>query len=520
MIDNDDFIKEFIEEASNHIENIEIWMLRLNKDSENTDIVNDIFRSIHSIKGTAGFFALKNIVELAHSMENIFGEIRAKRLSINDKMLDILLECNDCLRLMVSDVIKSENVNISGYIKYIKGFMSKYDVYENLKKIDIEIANENEKIVISEESKDFIINVFKCGHKCYQVKLLLNEDLGKKRMSPIRFFKNIETIGHVIEVYTDITKIKDLDSLDKEIEIIFLFTTVLDLKLAAMALNIADERIKELNINKKTYDFNKEAKQKKNSSTSNEENVKVKVSLLNDLVNLANEMVLSRNQLMSRIKIHNNEISGIEPILKQIDYISNEIQEKIMQTKMQSIDTLFNKFPKVIRELSRKTNKEIELKLEGLGTEVEKSINESLGDSLIHLIRNAVDHGIEKPSEREKIGKSNIGKIILRAYSEGKYLNIEVVDDGAGIDLEKVKKKAIKRGLFTEDELVLMTESEILKIILIPGFSTNENITEISGRGVGMDVVKNNIEKLDGTIEINTSKGKGTTFRLSIPITL
>ena len=515
MLQNEEFINEFIEEATVHVENIEMGLLKLSKQKEDDNLINEIFRAIHSTKGTAGFFGLKNIVDLSHSMENLFGEIRNKKIKINDELVDILLNSNDCLKWMVKNIEKSEMKDVSKYINSILALVSSS-------------KEKNEKNDEKELIKDFI----KDGHKLYRVKLRMNEDLGRKNISPIEYFKRIETIGNIIETYTDISDVEGLDTFNSsEVNFIFLFTTILNKDLIASTIEIPAENIVELDVNlkksqlidilKKIEKPLEEGKQVKEiNSAILEENVRVKVSLLNDLLNLASEMVLGRNQLLRGLEGYKKKIPGITQVLQNIDHITTELQEKIMQTRMQTLSTVFNKFPKIIRELSKKTGKQVELKMMGTEVELDKSIIEALTDPLTHLIRNSVDHGIESSNIRTERGKPKTGTVFLKAYHEGGYVNIDITDDGGGIDVEKIKEKALSKGIVTKQELSLLEDGEVLKLIMKPGFSTADEVTDISGRGVGMDVVKTNIEKLGGTVEIMTTVKKGTTFRLILPLTL
>jgi two-component system chemotaxis sensor kinase CheA len=258
----------------------------------------------------------------------------------------------------------------------------------------------------------------------------------------------------------------------------------------------------------------------KSKSPAVEDSIRVHVSLLNDLLNLASEMVLGRNQLLRAMEKHRKSIAGIDPVLQNIDHITTELQEKVMQTRMQPISIVFSKFPRIIKDLGKKLGKEIELKLEGTDVELDKSIIESIGDPLTHLIRNAADHGLETPEERERLGKPRTGHILMKAYHEGGYVNIDVIDDGTGINIDKIKNKALENGIIHSSDISIMGEQEILQLMFKPGFSTSDAVTDVSGRGVGLDVVKTNIEKLGGTIEIFTTLNKGTTFRLLLPLTL
>src|SRR5690606_35261261 len=214
------------------------------------------------------------------------------------------------------------------------------------------------------------------------------------------------------------------------------------------------------------------------------------------------------------------EVDGLDNILQNIDHITTQMQEKIMQVRMQPVGNVFNKFPRIVRDISKELGKQIDLTMAGVDVELDKSIIESLADPLTHLVRNAIDHGIEMPKIREQLGKSKIGRVWLKAYHEGGHVTVDIEDDGAGIDVDNIGEKAVEEGLVSEDEVQAMSDSELLSFLFTPGFSTASVVTDVSGRGVGLDVVKTNIENLGGNIEIFTSKGEGTTFRLTLPLTL
>jgi two-component system, chemotaxis family, sensor kinase CheA len=249
-----------------------------------------------------------------------------------------------------------------------------------------------------------------------------------------------------------------------------------------------------------------------------ESSLRVHVSLLDQLMTLAGELVLSRNQLLQSMA--SDDHRGSEIAGQRIDLITSELQEAIMLTRMQSIGNVFNKFPRVVRDLARELGKEIELTLEGREVELDKTIIEAIGDPLIHLVRNAVDHGIEKPAERQKSGKKPIGQVFLKAYHEAGQVNIEITDDGCGLDGQRLAAKAMEKGLITEDQAKIMSTREKTNLIFLPGFSTADTVTDVSGRGVGMDVVKTNLDRLGGIIDIDSEIGKGTTIRIKLPLTL
>ena len=658
---NEEYIQSFVEEAKVHVETVENSLVNINLDAIGPEEINTIFRAVHSIKGSAGFFDLTKIVELSHCMENIFGEIRNEKLQFKGEMVDILLAANDCLKNMVDDVLNSQNVEIKDHVEdisqFLKADIKAPSVTEKTEKITLIPTHQDESSKKLKARNTLIENAINHGHTYYMLRANLNEDLLKNDNNPVQLIQTIKTIGNFIEIrscqceltgggedlfqdivlefyFTSVLQksfleeainipeqniceisvlldsrdedvlmevrrnmiteamkhgqtyyvlksglnaellkndnnpveliqiiksvgklievnlytVEPIDSKDpvQDIVLEIYFTTVLQKDFLPDALNVPEQSICELTIdfdsqNDKVAladeDLNpmeskvaaqeeaeaerpRETVAKKNQQLAVEDSIRVHVSLLNDLLNLASEMVLGRNQLLRAMEKHRKNISGIDSVLQNIDHITTELQEKVMQTRMQPISNVFTKFPRIIKELAKKLGKEMELKLEGSEVELDKSIIESIGDPLTHLIRNAADHGLESPVEREKLGKPRTGTILMKAYHEGGYVNIDVMDDGAGIDIEKIKNKAIEKGLVHSNEVVGMGDQEVLQLLFKPGFSTADQITDVSGRGVGMDVVKTNIEKLGGTIEIFTTLSRGTTFRLLLPLTL
>ncbi|NLJ66770.1 MAG: chemotaxis protein CheA [Clostridiales bacterium] len=423
MLKNEEFIQDFIDEAGSHVEQIESYLLELASNLNDQELVNQLFRSVHSIKGTAGFFGLDNIVRLSHSMESLFGAVRSEEVHLDDLSIDALLEANDCLGTMVKDPSNSQNIDISDYIHTLDAFFTE----GSIEAMPQPAEHNPEPAIIDQDSP-----------------------------APHQDDNRDHKVNHPTNA----------------------------------------------------------------PAVSLEDSIRVSIGLLNDLMNLTSELVLGRNQLLRGLESHRKQVEGLEPILQNIDSITTQLQERVMQTRMQPLGNVFNKFPRIIRDLSRQLGKEIRLEMEGTQVELDKSIIEALADPLTHLIRNAADHGIEKPRDRENAGKSREGTIKLSAFQEGGYVSILVADDGAGIDVELLKSRILQKGLKTQEELSLMEEKEILGQIMQPGFSTASSVTDLSGRGVGMDVVRTNIEKMGGSIEIDSQAGGGTTFKLNLPMTL
>ena len=526
---NEELTNDFIEEAMMHIKTVEKKILQLVENKKDSEAINEIFRAVHSIKGTAGFFKFDKIVELAHSMESLFGEIRNNAYTICEKDIDMLLSANDYLKLLVESISNPKNIDISEIIANIKKILKKDTL--NINESEINIATTlNLNPIDSKRSPfkihdDIIIKTKKRGHMFYEIIININEDLEKNHQTIDDFTKILESIGEIIDSYTNTETCPSFSDTDEQRTHI-LISSVLEKSLISLAISLEESKILDFCIDDflQKIEVNEEAptvnELKALNSYYKEESVRVRVSLLNELLNLTGELVLGRNQLLRTMEKHKSDIQGMDRIIQNIDHVTSSLQGKIMQTRMQPLVNVFDKFPRIIRDLSKSLNKEINLEVQGGEVELDKSIIEVLVDPLVHLVRNAADHGLETPKERKLTGKTEYGTIKLNAYYKSGFVIIDVTDDGKGIDLEKVKSKALENELISSTELLNMSEKEIMELILKPGFSTSENITNITGRGVGMDVVKTNIKKMGGNIEIYSIKNKETNIRLIIPLTL
>ena len=541
MLENVEFISSFVEEATVHIENTEAGLLNMNPENTDPEIINDLFRAVHSIKGTAGFFNLNRIVSVSHSMENVLGECRNGNLQLTGAHIDILLSANDALKAMVEDVMNSEEFDTSKQLEKLNSILSGTaglsQSTQTGKSSGVSVSNAVNIFGLDGSKIQMVTEEIQFGKMLYKIKRNLNTDLLNKGISPVEFLQQLQTLGIFVScgIQSDIQD----DEVSEDFEMYCYLLTVLEKNLLCDAVGAEDEDItpimleseedKTSNEQENTAETQEAAEKtinrdesasRKNASLNMEDSLRVHVTLLNNLLNLASEMVLGRNQLLRALEFNRKNIQGIDPILQNIDHITTDLQETIMQTRMQPVANVFNKFPRIIRELSKKLEKDIDLNLDGIDVELDKTIIESLGDPLTHLVRNAADHGLESPKERQECGKPETGHITMKAYHESGYVNIDVIDDGRGVDVEKVKQKAIEKGLLDSRESDDFIEQEILQFLFKPGFSTSNEVTDLSGRGVGMDVVKTNIEKLGGSVEIFTQSGKGTTFRLLLPLTL
>lgn len=550
---DEEIIQSFVEESKAHIDSIENELININLDEVDMDSINNIFRAVHTIKGTSGFFNFKSIVALSHGLENLFGEIRSGKTSLTNDMVDTLLKANDGLRVMISDLTNSENVEISGLVEELSSFLGGHSVAE-AKVAEIEGADEATfdigAYLMPEVKKQRIQRDVRQGSRLYLLKRRLYRDIINNDYTMVDLLNEINSMGSVINITMDSDGLAgSMEAQDGDVWVEILFTTVLERDFLPPLLGEPEDSIAELSVTSEPDTSLAQKPQKgvpekefsdtpavqepdaglrnipqkekqKGGGASTEDSVRVNVTLLNSLLNLSSEMVLARNQLFRRMENHRKEVPGIDVIFQNINHITSNLQETVMQTRMQPVSNVFSKFPRIARELSKKLGKDITLELQGSEVELDKSIVEALGDPLTHLVRNAIDHGMESPDERILRGKSRMGTIKLKAYHESGYVNIDVIDDGKGIDTTMIRLRAYEKGFIGQADVEALGEQESLQLLFKPGFSTAEAVTDLSGRGVGMDVVKTDIEKLGGKIEIFTTVEKGTTFRLLLPLTL
>ncbi len=551
-LDNEKIIEEFTVESQEHLADVENDLLAIEAAGADIDLdlVNKVFRAVHSIKGASGFLGFTTIGELSHSLENILNLIRNKELVPTSAIVDALLRAADALRGLINDIHHSNEADVSEHVDALKKVIAgetSQSVRDSLEQM-VRIGEPGRPAF--EVSKHTLETQKRFGNHLYTLEFDLIADVEDKGKTPLNLVKELMALGEMVEARLDLANCEaGLDGeIPDTISFVVLFGTVVDVEMLADAFELTPERVHSIDIEdalpvpaeaeshrreetEKAVDTPvppdvPAAEPKKEVSATAagaspkpaETNIRVSVGLLDHLMNLAGELVLSRNQLIQYVS--SGRLDGLESIASQLDQITSELQESIMQTRMQAIGTVFTKFPRVVRDLSGKLGKQCELTLTGKEVELDKSIIEAIGDPLTHLVRNSIDHGIERPDQRTAKGKNATGTISLKAFHQAGKVNIAIQDDGAGINGDKLKEKAVAKGLITSDQAHEMSERDAVRLIFHPGFSMAEVVSDVSGRGVGMDVVKTNIEKLGGTVDIDTEVGVGTTVQIKLPLTL
>ncbi|MGB9770856.1 MAG: chemotaxis protein CheA [Candidatus Kapaibacteriota bacterium] len=508
-----EIFEAFIVESTELLENLSQDLMLIESNPEDEELLNRIFRAFHTIKGTSSFMGFDKISTLTHSAEDILNKLRKFELEVNQEIIDVLLEVYDFLVLMIQKVKDGEEI-------------SDIDYSETLKKIEIlktgGSLGEIEMKDKSEESKVMASDQASTESKVTQV-LSIAQDIVSKPgdFTPEEYDLINAAFAEVNrELMAQAPKVSDIDNVFKE-------------KTQPVAKEVTEEEDKNSGAKEEmkaesteTAVTSKPKESGKSPGASSAETIRIDVSRVENLMNLSGELVLGRNRLE---QITRNLIAGeltkenlkeLEETTSQIDFITSEIQASIMRMRMIPIGKLFQKAPRIVRDLAKQFGKKIQLIMEGEETEIDKGIIDELSDPLVHMLRNACDHGIETPEERVKLGKPEVGTVYLGAEQEGNNIVIRISDDGKGIDPEKLKAKGIEKGLITPEEASQMSDKEAYQLIFQPGFSTAQIISNVSGRGVGMDVVRTNILKLKGMVDIESEKGIGTTFIIKLPLTL
>jgi two-component system chemotaxis sensor kinase CheA len=529
-------LDDFEAEARVHLDHIEAAFLDVAALAVDPSLVNGVFRAVHSIKGTAGFFSLGKIVAVTHELESVFTQIKEGRLCIDENLEDLTLQSVDCLKALVDNLQDEDSVDITGVIDTLKHYSEITQSKESNTQIPFDLTRGH----LEQSLKD----AARYGHKLYYVYINYDRRLGKYYKQPMGMIENILSVGSILGAIVEnppdiVPQCPDLAALTAGITgalaqydtttLELLVTSVLEHELFSVAIEI-DEKYVHL-IAKETTQKG-DAKSEIPPETAKERaaapmpvktgdaSIRLGVSIVNNLMDLSNEMILTRNQLLSVVSRYRRSTPGLTQILHDMNRLTSELQEKIMLTRMQPISVIFSKFQRIIRDASKMLNKDIQLEVFGDDVMLDKYMLEALTDPITQIVKNSADHGIEHAERRAELKKPSTGRITLSAYMRDSSAIIEISDDGAGINAEALMQKALERGTATREALSAMPESEIFLLIFEAGVSTAEQVTSLSGRGVGMDIVKTNIEKLGGTIEIDSHLNVGTTLRLKMPLTL
>lgn len=555
-MDVSQYLEIFVEETKEHLQSLNDNILVLENEPENKDTINEIFRSAHSLKGMAGTMGYKRMQTLTHDMENVFSEIRNDKLKVTSDLVDILFQCLDALEAYLDNIINTQDEGTddnAAIIKLLNDYLNGGSgVAEQAAPQAAQAAPQTADGVVTDFSKvnfaDFEQHaIMEAGTKnlnVYGVHVKVDPSCILKAARAFLVFKSVEELGEIIKSIPSAQDIED-EKFDLDFDIFVITGESLD-KVLATVRNVSEIKDAEGSIIK--LDEKKEEKPEETEKTEKTESakpatvpkagkpansqpakgkpvvnrsVRVDIDKLDVLMNLVSELIIAKNGLVSAAATSNTEEN--QSVNEQIEYlerVTTNLHESVMNVRMVPIETVVNRFPRMIRDLSKKLDKKMELYMTGEETELDRTVIDEIGDPLMHLLRNSADHGLESAEVRRERGKDDIGTIFLNAFQDGNNVVIEVGDDGNGIDIEKVKRKGIEKGTITPEQAEVMSDKEVIDLLFQPSFSTSEKITDVSGRGVGLDVVKSKIESLGGVVECKSVLGEGSTFTIRLPLTL
>lgn len=560
------YLEIFLDETKEHLQSLSDQFMILEQEPDNMDTINEIFRSAHTLKGMAGTMGYKRMQTLTHDMENVFSEVRNNTIKVDGAMVDLLFQCLDALEEYTENIQNTgdEGTNDNEHlIKALNDYLAKNSgdgAPQPAKEEKKEPAKEEPKqeagadpgkekwreIKLGDTEHTVIAEAKKQGKKCLGVTVYVQESCILKAARAFLVYKALEELGDMI---VSVPSAQDIEDEHFEFDFSVIILTDADAETVKNAIlnvseieaayvgevepvqpeeavkpaAIAEAQPKEEEQPKKAAPAApaKAADKKPISKPIVNRTVRVDIEKLDVLMNLVSELIIAKNSLVSTSSqegiLTNNTFN------EQIEYlesVTTNLHESVMKVRMVPIETVVQKFPKMIRDLSKKLDKKMQLFMSGEETELDRTVVDEIGDPLMHLLRNSADHGLESAEVRKERGKPEVGSIFLDAYQDGNNVIIEVRDDGNGIDVEAVKKKAIERGTITPEQAENMADKDVIGLLFLPSFSTSEKVTDVSGRGVGLDVVKSKIESLSGEVEVKTKLGEGSTFIIRLPLTL
>ncbi|HAF16861.1 MAG TPA: chemotaxis protein CheA [Peptococcaceae bacterium] len=514
----------FVAESQEHLDNLNKNLLLLEKNPDNKSVLNEIFRSAHTLKGMAATMGLERMAELTHEMETVLTFLKEGKIVVKQDIIDLLLSCLDDLNAMIRSFVKEgkEPCIAQGLI----------DALRNLSECGSDQSQEQTKSSYF-EFNEYELSVLEASkesnYMSYHIKIELAEGTVMKSARAFMVFRCLEDFGQIIKCIPPVQDLEE-EKFDNSFEI-FLITMDDAEKIATNLNNISEVRvasITEVNIERSLSSITPAVHSQKDDSEAENfiisskalhlKTVRVDIDRLDDMMNLVGELVINKTRLEQIASGY--RMSEMEEAIEQMGRLTTDLQSLVMKVRMVAIRQVFDRFPRMVRDISHSLHKDVELVIEGEQTELDRTVIDEIGEPLVHLIRNALDHGIEPPDVRAAVDKPRTALLRLAARQEGNNVIIEVEDDGEGIDINDIRKQAINKGFVDPREGELLDDKAVLNIIFEQGFSTNNTVNDISGRGIGMDVVKAKIESLNGTIDIETEKGKGTKVIINLPLTL
>lgn len=552
------YLEMFIDESKEHLQSCSELLLDLEKNPEDLTIVGEIFRSAHTLKGMSATMGYEDLADLTHKMENVLDAIRNEKIKVTPEILDVVFESVDHLEEMLEDIIGGGDGkrDVSSTVNLLKkieaGEAPVAEQSSNVQAVTNTVESPS-KLAFDDFEKTILAQSLEQDYNAFEIEVTLREDCLLKAARVFMVFEILEKNGDVIKASPTVEKLEE-EQFDQRFSVGYITKeTAEDLQKMLMKVSevdkvvvtsissanvvVKDQAITPIQANE-TVQSNEEVAattvqqqvavadakkpaEKKTTKTGghhSSKTIRVNIERLDVLMNLFEELVIDRGRLLSiASEVNHGELSET---VERMSRTMGDLQNIILTMRMVPVETVFNRFPKMVRQLSRDLNKKINLEIIGAETELDRTVIDEIGDPLVHLIRNSLDHGIESPEVRRSKGKPEDGTVQLRAYHSGNYVFIEIEDDGAGINREKVLNKALQKGIVTQETARSLTDKQINELILASGFSTADTISDVSGRGVGLDVVKTTIEALGGSISIESTENVGSIFSIQLPLTL
>lgn len=573
-MDVSQYLEIFIDETQEHLQDLSQHLMILEEEPENADTINEIFRAAHSLKGMAGTMGYKRMQHLTHIMENVFSEIRNGKMNVTSDLVDILFDCLDALQAYLDNIQQTADEGTEDnepIIARLNAFLESEGKPEEKPAPAPAVAEEakaaQNSAPIDMKFEEFEVNAIKEAlakkFHVYKIDVKIDESCILKAARAFLVFKAIEELGEIVKSSPSVQDIED-EKFEFEFCIIMFSQEELE-KVTKAVENVSEiKEVKAVEITeapqvasteaaKEEKEPEEETKQKSKAETETtapakanasaaatpakakttapgktmpgkpvvSRSVRVDIEKLDVLMNLVSELIIAKNGLVSASSSSDGAKSqGFNEEIEYLERVTTNLHESVMKVRMMPIETVTQKYPKMIRDLSKKLNKQMKLYITGEDTELDRTVIDEIGDPLMHLLRNSADHGLENAELRVERGKDPVGNIYLNAFQDGNSVIIEVRDDGNGIDIEKVRNKALEKGTITQEQAEVMTDKDIVDLLFRPSFSTSEKVTDVSGRGVGLDVVKTKIEALGGDIDVKTALGEGSCFSIRLPLTL
>ncbi|KHF38392.1 chemotaxis protein CheA [Halalkalibacter okhensis] len=543
---NAEYLDVFLDESQEHLQAINDNLLRLEQAPRDLSIVGEVFRSAHTLKGMAATMGFEDLAHLTHNMENVLDLIRNEKLDAESTVLDVVFMAVDDLEAMVTDIASGGDGKRD--VREVVSQLEQIEKGETLPTTVNEIGTTDVRSTTSElveEYDEFESTVLEQsmeqGYTTYQIKVTIDENAMLKAARVFMVFDVLEQVGEVIKS-TPTAEDLEAEKFDEHFLVTLISKTSGDeiqqriLKVSEITnvvvqqfdvKTLAAQKVEQTNVETKVEQTQtspkvhkkvQEEEKPKNAQVELNKTIRVNIERLDVLMNLFEELVIDRGRLEQiASELQNTELNET---VERMSRISGDLQEIILNMRMMPVEQVFNRFPRMVRNLSKDLNKKVKLEIIGAETELDRTIIDEIGDPLVHLLRNSIDHGIETPEKRVAAGKPEEGKVTLKAYHSGNNVFIEIEDDGAGIDRDKVLEKSLSNGIITEEEAEKLTDQQVYGLLFASGFSTAEKITDVSGRGVGLDVVRNTFESLGGIVTVDSELGRGSIFSIQLPLTL